>query len=217
MSTPNMPLWEVFIAAATGWRTSMSARCMPPMPPGAAGGARCLYPPRRGALDLGGAVERHRRLRSRREGHDVRAGGDRRSIATRPSTRCPTKSGTCDARRMNHRSGLRDPAGALCPAPRRRCADPGHRLSEWCGHAPMLEEDMALANIASTCSARHASSIPTRPRSKAAGNDEDATPICAMSGSIAICCWSSSRTAISPAPWCGSSSTPPSPISIGAR
>ena len=24
----------------------------------------------------------------------------------------------------------------------------GHRLSEWCGHAPMLEEDLALANIA---------------------------------------------------------------------
>ena len=23
----------------------------------------------------------------------------------------------------------------------------GHRLSEWCGHAPMLEEDMALSNI----------------------------------------------------------------------
>ncbi|MGL3111003.1 1,2-phenylacetyl-CoA epoxidase subunit PaaC [Bradyrhizobium sp. BR 1432] len=24
----------------------------------------------------------------------------------------------------------------------------GHRLSEWCGHSPMLEEDMALSNIA---------------------------------------------------------------------
>src|SRR3954471_18466094 len=24
----------------------------------------------------------------------------------------------------------------------------GHRLSEWCGHAPMLEEDIALANLA---------------------------------------------------------------------
>jgi len=24
----------------------------------------------------------------------------------------------------------------------------GHRLSDWCGHAPMLEEDMALSNIA---------------------------------------------------------------------
>src|SRR4029077_9086989 len=24
----------------------------------------------------------------------------------------------------------------------------GHRLSEWCGHAPILEEDIALANVA---------------------------------------------------------------------
>ena len=23
----------------------------------------------------------------------------------------------------------------------------GHRLSEWCGHGPILEEDIALANI----------------------------------------------------------------------
>ncbi|ACL61937.1 1,2-phenylacetyl-CoA epoxidase subunit PaaC [Methylobacterium nodulans] len=27
----------------------------------------------------------------------------------------------------------------------------GHRLSEWCGHAPMLEEDIALANLALDC------------------------------------------------------------------
>jgi ring-1,2-phenylacetyl-CoA epoxidase subunit PaaC len=27
----------------------------------------------------------------------------------------------------------------------------GHRLSEWCGHAPVLEEDIALANIALDC------------------------------------------------------------------
>ncbi|WP_298965310.1 1,2-phenylacetyl-CoA epoxidase subunit PaaC [uncultured Methylobacterium sp.] len=27
----------------------------------------------------------------------------------------------------------------------------GHRLSEWCGHGPMLEEDVALANIALDC------------------------------------------------------------------
>ena len=24
----------------------------------------------------------------------------------------------------------------------------GHRLSEWCGHAPTLEEDLAMPNIA---------------------------------------------------------------------
>ena len=27
----------------------------------------------------------------------------------------------------------------------------GHRLSEWCGHGPLLEEDIALANIALDC------------------------------------------------------------------
>ena len=27
----------------------------------------------------------------------------------------------------------------------------GHRLSEWCGHAPILEEDIALANVALDC------------------------------------------------------------------
>lgn len=27
----------------------------------------------------------------------------------------------------------------------------GHRLSEWCGHAPLLEEDIALANIGLDC------------------------------------------------------------------
>ncbi len=27
----------------------------------------------------------------------------------------------------------------------------GHRLSEWCGHAPILEEDIALTNIALDC------------------------------------------------------------------
>ncbi|GIV60885.1 MAG: hypothetical protein KatS3mg043_1974 [Rhodothermaceae bacterium] len=27
----------------------------------------------------------------------------------------------------------------------------GHRLSEWCGHGPYLEEDIALANLALDC------------------------------------------------------------------
>ena len=27
----------------------------------------------------------------------------------------------------------------------------GHRLSEWCGHAPIIEEDIAMANIALDC------------------------------------------------------------------
>lgn len=31
------------------------------------------------------------------------------------------------------------------------CLVLGHRLSEWCGHAPFLEEDIALGNIALDC------------------------------------------------------------------
>src|SRR5437667_3927091 len=34
----------------------------------------------------------------------------------------------------------------------------GHRLSEWCGHAPILEEDIALTNIALDCIG-HASAL----------------------------------------------------------
>src|SRR3979411_2408723 len=49
----------------------------------------------------------------------------------------------------------------------------GHRLSEWCGHAPMLEEDMALANIGLDLlgQARELYSYAADVEGK--GNDED--------------------------------------------
>jgi ring-1,2-phenylacetyl-CoA epoxidase subunit PaaC len=49
----------------------------------------------------------------------------------------------------------------------------GHRLSEWCGHAPALEEDMALANIALDLlgQARELYSFAAEVEGK--GNDED--------------------------------------------
>jgi ring-1,2-phenylacetyl-CoA epoxidase subunit PaaC len=49
----------------------------------------------------------------------------------------------------------------------------GHRLSEWCGHAPMLEEDMALANVALDLlgQARELYSYAAKVEGK--GNDED--------------------------------------------
>ncbi len=58
-----------------------------------------------------------------------------------------------------------------------RCADDalilGHRLSEWCGHAPILEEDMALSNIALDLlgQARELYSYAAKVEGK--GNDED--------------------------------------------
>jgi ring-1,2-phenylacetyl-CoA epoxidase subunit PaaC len=49
----------------------------------------------------------------------------------------------------------------------------GHRLSEWCGHAPMMEEDMALSNIALDLigQARELYSYAAKVEDK--GNDED--------------------------------------------
>src|SRR5882672_2246054 len=49
----------------------------------------------------------------------------------------------------------------------------GHRLSEWCGHAPMMEEDMALSNIALDLigQARELYSYAAKVEGK--GNDED--------------------------------------------
>ena len=57
----------------------------------------------------------------------------------------------------------------------------GHRLSEWCGHAPMMEEDMALANMGLDLlgQARELYSV-TRPRSKARATTKTSSPICAM-------------------------------------
>src|SRR5215467_13800537 len=49
----------------------------------------------------------------------------------------------------------------------------GHRLSEWCGHAPMLEEDMALANIALDLLGQARELYAYAAKVEGNGNDED--------------------------------------------
>jgi ring-1,2-phenylacetyl-CoA epoxidase subunit PaaC len=49
----------------------------------------------------------------------------------------------------------------------------GHRLSEWCGHAPMLEEDMALANIGLDLIGQARALYTYAAEVEAAGHDED--------------------------------------------
>jgi ring-1,2-phenylacetyl-CoA epoxidase subunit PaaC len=49
----------------------------------------------------------------------------------------------------------------------------GHRLSEWCGHAPMLEEDMALANIALDLLGQARELYGYAAQREGKGNDED--------------------------------------------
>jgi ring-1,2-phenylacetyl-CoA epoxidase subunit PaaC len=50
----------------------------------------------------------------------------------------------------------------------------GHRLSEWCGHAPILEEDIALANIALDLVGQASRLLALAGETEAAGRDEDA-------------------------------------------
>jgi ring-1,2-phenylacetyl-CoA epoxidase subunit PaaC len=49
----------------------------------------------------------------------------------------------------------------------------GHRLSEWCGHAPMLEEDMALSNIALDLIGQARELYGYAAKVEGAENDED--------------------------------------------
>src|SRR5579864_2738854 len=49
----------------------------------------------------------------------------------------------------------------------------GHRLSEWCGHAPMLEEDMALANMGLDLLGQARELYAYAARVEGKGNDED--------------------------------------------
>ncbi|MBS0126070.1 1,2-phenylacetyl-CoA epoxidase subunit PaaC [Thetidibacter halocola] len=50
----------------------------------------------------------------------------------------------------------------------------GHRLSEWCGHAPMLEEDLAMPNMALDLIGTARTLYDHAGRLEGAGRDEDA-------------------------------------------
>lgn len=49
----------------------------------------------------------------------------------------------------------------------------GHRLSEWCGHAPSLEEDVALANMGLDLLGQARSLYAYAGQTEGAGHDED--------------------------------------------
>src|SRR3954465_7373412 len=50
----------------------------------------------------------------------------------------------------------------------------GHRLSEWCGHAPILEEDIAIANIALDLVGQATLLLKTAAAIEGKGRTEDA-------------------------------------------
>src|SRR4030095_12066796 len=49
----------------------------------------------------------------------------------------------------------------------------GQRLSEWCGHAPILEEDLAVANIALDCIGQASALLRLAGHIEGKGRSED--------------------------------------------
>lgn len=72
----------------------------------------------------------------------------------------------------------------------------GHRLSEWCGHAPALEEDIALANTALDLIGQTQLWLGLAGESKERAAARTILPISATRATSAICCSPSGRTAI---------------------
>src|SRR5690606_31362083 len=98
-----------------------------------------------------------------------------RSTATRPSTPCPTKSITCEAgEKPMTQQNIATPAHLEYVL---RMGDNalilGQRLAEWCGHAPVLEEDMAPANTALDLIGQARLLLTHAGRLEGRGRDED--------------------------------------------
>jgi len=75
-------------------------------------------------------------------------------------------------------AGLDAPARAALFAYLLRLGDDrlvlGHRISEWCGHAPILEEDIALTNIALDLIGQASAILTLAGETEDAGRDADA-------------------------------------------
>ena len=86
----------------------------------------------------------------------------------------------------------------------------GHRLSEWCGHGPILEEDIALANIALDLIGQATLLLKLAGEVEGQGRDEDALAYFRDAHRVPQRADSSScRTATSASRSCGSSSSAP--------
>lgn len=84
------------------------------------------------------------------------------------------------------------------------CLVLAQRLGEWCGHAPVLEEDIAMANIALDLvgQARALLTTPASWKAPAASTTRTSSPTCARSATTSTSRWSSCRAATSPSRWC---------------
>jgi ring-1,2-phenylacetyl-CoA epoxidase subunit PaaC len=142
------PLWEVFVRPRPAWTTSTAAACTRPTPKMAMQMARDVYTRRQEGTSVW-VVRSEHIVASDPGDKDMLFDPADDKVYRHPTFyKLPDAWTTCDdGIRSLHRSPRR-PAAALPAAPGRHLPDPRAAPGEWCGHAPVLEEDIALANMA---------------------------------------------------------------------
>ena len=208
MSTPDTPLWEVFIRSRNGLAHKHVGSLHAADPAMALQAARDVYTRRGEGLSIWVVPsERHYRQRPGRQSHAVRA---RREQDLPPP----------DLLRSSGRSRpyVMPP---LVLYVLRRADDAlvlGHRLSEWCGFAPTLEEDMALANVGLDLLGQARSLYSYAAEIEGGRTRRGPFRLSPRRAAIpqTYCCWSSPTVTL-PGPSSGSFSIPPSPIGFGGR
>src|SRR5262249_31925969 len=123
----------------------------------------CLHTPPGGSQHLGGACGPHPCLRPGRQAGDVRS-GRRQDLPASDFLRAAGRSGSHVMDTPHLEYVMRRAANACIL---------GHRLSEWTGHARVLEEELALANIALDLIGQSRLLLTHAGRLEAAGRDED--------------------------------------------
>src|SRR3954470_14222840 len=112
-------------------------------------GARRVHAPAGRYERLGGALRQHRRERPGREGHVLRPDG-RQGVPPPDLLQAPARSRP-HVRAAMHAASIRvstDPQVQYLLRVGDTALILAQRIAEWTGHAPVLEEDIALANIA---------------------------------------------------------------------
>lgn len=80
----------------------------------------------------------------------------------------------------------------------------GQRLGEWCGHGPILEEDIALTNISLDLIGQARAFYTYAAQLENQGKTEDDFAFFGMKGNTTISCLQNNRMVISDKQFCGS-------------
>jgi 1,2-phenylacetyl-CoA epoxidase catalytic subunit len=138
-------------------------------------GARRLHAPPGRHQRLGGALRPHRGQRPGRQGHVLRS-RRRQGVPPPDLLRAARSPWTTCERTPCKLPSTGEPAGPAVQYLLRigdTCLVLAQRLGEWCGHAPVLEEDIALANMALDLVGQARALLTHAGKLEGAGHDED--------------------------------------------